>query len=65
MLSANLLEARRQCVRLSAELHALGLGRGDALRLPLTDKLPLRLRDVGKNLQNQICYAGRLLEKGV
>ena len=49
-----LIKILRQGQRRTAKLHAPGLGRRNALRLPLFDALPLALGHKGQNLQNQI-----------
>lgn len=45
---------RRAIFRSAAELNAARFGGRDAFRLPLMDKLPLGLRHIRKQLQNDV-----------
>ena len=54
-VGAHRLKAGRGRRSVWAEGHALRLGSRDSLRLPLADALPLRLRHIGEDLQNEVC----------
>ena len=47
-------EARRHVHLLSSKPDAVGFRRRDALRLPLADVLPLRLRNIAEKLENDV-----------